>query len=982
VLVADDNADMRNYLSRLLSAHYEVETVADGAAALAAARARPPDLALADVMMPEMDGFGLLRELRADPHTRAIPVLLLSARAGQEATIEGLQTGADDYLVKPFSANELLTRVAMRLEMARLRAEAEVARGRLYDLFMQAPACICVLGGPEHRVELINDNFRALYGWREFMGKTAREAWPELANQGFFELLDQVYKTGEPVVIHEAPARIDRNNNDALDDGYFTFVYQPARDIWGAVEGILVFAIEVTDQVRARQFVRAEEAMARGRAAELETILDTIPDGVVIYDETGRLLRWNTALAELFEFGQMPEYAGLAVDERPGRLDVRDEHGQPMAASELPFMRAARGEVLTGTQAVDLTVTTPSGRVKNVSASAAPLRDASGRTIGAITVYRDVTERRQSEERLRAILELLPVGAAFVDADGKAVLVNQAVRKIWGENIFMSESRSDYGAYRAWWSATGKPVAADEWGLARALTTGEVTIGEEFDIETRDGVRKSILGSNAPLRDASGAIVGGMSVIMDISERKRLERRTHDILEALLAMAEALVLDTETPGDGAERDAAWVADQDTSAPFVPHSGVRRLMTLTQQVFRGQYTAVTITEPTQKELRPVAVVGLSPEIEQRWWRSVRQGRLTDYFTPDHIERLYAGETLILDMSARPPIAGQDYFGIQAILVAPALMRSGHLCLLGAEVRGRTAFTPEELDLAQAAVRLVALVLEREQLQREREEARTRELALGEANRRMDEFLGIASHELRTPLTSAQANVQLIERRIARIASVTTQAPNHTVTADALSAQLAPLAPLVERTERQMRRLNRLVSDLLDVTRIRGGQLEFQMERFDLVALTREAVDEQRPAWPGRAITFETSRDHLLLRADADRIGQVVTNYLTNALKYSPRDQAVATQLSVRDGAVRVEVRDSGPGLTPEQQAHLFERFYRVPGIEQRSGSGVGLGLGLSICRTIIERHGGKVGVESAVGTGSTFWFTLPLTLADD
>jgi PAS domain S-box-containing protein len=123
VLVADDNADMRQYLGRLLAGAYEVAEVADGKAALAAARERPPDLVLADVMMPELDGFGLLRELRADPRTRTVPVVLLSARAGEESRVEGLATGADDYLVKPFSARELLARVGTHLEMARLRRE-------------------------------------------------------------------------------------------------------------------------------------------------------------------------------------------------------------------------------------------------------------------------------------------------------------------------------------------------------------------------------------------------------------------------------------------------------------------------------------------------------------------------------------------------------------------------------------------------------------------------------------------------------------------------------------------------------------------------------------------------------------------------------------------------------------------------------------------------------------------------------------------
>jgi PAS domain S-box-containing protein len=124
VLVADDNADMRQHLGRLLGGTYEVGEAADGRAALAAARERSPDLVLADVMMPELDGFGLVRELRADTRTAAVPVVLLSARAGEESRVEGLAAGADDYLVKPFSGRELLARVDAHVEMARVRREA------------------------------------------------------------------------------------------------------------------------------------------------------------------------------------------------------------------------------------------------------------------------------------------------------------------------------------------------------------------------------------------------------------------------------------------------------------------------------------------------------------------------------------------------------------------------------------------------------------------------------------------------------------------------------------------------------------------------------------------------------------------------------------------------------------------------------------------------------------------------------------------
>jgi signal transduction histidine kinase len=126
ILVADDNSDMRQYLARLLSELYEVETASDGQEAILAARARPPDLIVSDVMMPIVDGFELLKTLRTDEQTRTIPVILLSARAGEESRLEGIQAGADDYLIKPFSARELLARVSGRLEIARLQRDQEL----------------------------------------------------------------------------------------------------------------------------------------------------------------------------------------------------------------------------------------------------------------------------------------------------------------------------------------------------------------------------------------------------------------------------------------------------------------------------------------------------------------------------------------------------------------------------------------------------------------------------------------------------------------------------------------------------------------------------------------------------------------------------------------------------------------------------------------------------------------------------------------
>ena len=251
-----------------------------------------------------------------------------------------------------------------------------------------------------------------------------------------------------------------------------------------------------------------------------------------------------------------------------------------------------------------------------------------------------------------------------------------------------------------------------------------------------------------------------------------------------------------------------------------------------------------------------------------------------------------------------------------------------------------------------------------------EARARGMALAETNARTDEFLSIASHELRSPLTSLKAALQLGQRRLRRIAD-SEQPP------DDLKSQIGVVQGLLTTAEHQVDRQDRLVGDLLDVSRIRANKLEFHLTSCDLADIVRDTVDEQRLSWPDRSISLDAPEGAAPIYADAHRIGQVVTNFLTNALKYSPPDAPVRVSLSVGGAEARVAIQDNGPGLTSEQQSHIWDRFHRVPGIKQQSGSGAGLGLGLHISRTIVEYHSGRVGIDSIPKKGSTFWFTLPL-----
>lgn len=242
---------------------------------------------------------------------------------------------------------------------------------------------------------------------------------------------------------------------------------------------------------------------------------------------------------------------------------------------------------------------------------------------------------------------------------------------------------------------------------------------------------------------------------------------------------------------------------------------------------------------------------------------------------------------------------------------------------------------------------------------------------ELEQQKDAFLSITSHELRTPLTTIKANIQLTQLSLKKLRQE-----------EELSKKggelIERVSDFLERALRQTSVQQRLISDLLDVSRIQMNKLELSLEVCDLVTIVRETVkDQQHGEAASRLHVVLPAQKSILVMADEKRLSQVVNNYVTNALKYSRSDQPIHVGIEEEEQVARVWVRDSGPGLTPEQQQHIWERFYQAPGVPVQSGAGVGLGLGLHICHILIERHGGNVGVESTRGGGSTFWFTIPL-----
>jgi len=226
------------------------------------------------------------------------------------------------------------------------------------------------------------------------------------------------------------------------------------------------------------------------------------------------------------------------------------------------------------------------------------------------------------------------------------------------------------------------------------------------------------------------------------------------------------------------------------------------------------------------------------------------------------------------------------------------------------------------------------------------------ATNELLKKKDDFMSIASHELKTPITTLKASLQLLDRM--------KDNPNKM------------LGTLIVQANKSMGRVTTLIENLLNTNKLNEGQLHLNKTSFVISQMIADCCQHVRIAGVYRIVT-EGDKE-LMVYADADRIDQVVVNFVNNAIKYAPFSKEIHVKIEKIDDMARVSIRDNGPGIPPEKVPYLFDRYYRVDSSGMQYS---GLGLGLYINSEIIKRHDGKIGVESEIGNGSTFWFTLPL-----
>jgi two-component system sensor histidine kinase/response regulator len=229
----------------------------------------------------------------------------------------------------------------------------------------------------------------------------------------------------------------------------------------------------------------------------------------------------------------------------------------------------------------------------------------------------------------------------------------------------------------------------------------------------------------------------------------------------------------------------------------------------------------------------------------------------------------------------------------------------------------------------------------------------------AERKKDEFISIASHELKTPLTSVKGYVQLLGRSIDK-------------------GDIETVKKHLSKAQVQLDKLNDLIADLLDISKIESGKLKFNKKYFNVDQVLDNVIEVMHQANPEFTIVRKGKAPKEIY-GDEMRIEQVIINFLTNAIKYSPGTDEVQVNVQVREDMLYLGVRDYGIGIDPELQKNVFEKFYRV---EETAIHFQGLGIGLYISAEIINRHGGEVGVQSELGNGSEFYFTLPLDVVPE
>jgi PAS domain S-box-containing protein len=555
-----------------------------------------------------------------------------------------------------------------------------------------------------------------------------------------------------------------------------------------------------------------------------------------------------------------------------------------------------------------------------VSITISPIKDTDGQIIGSSQIVHSIAEENVAEERqarLAAIVESSDDAIVGKNLNGIITSWNQGAANMFGYN--------EQEAIGAHISLLIPPDRLDE----EDIIIGNIRQGKKVDHfqtirKTKDGKMLHISLTVSPIRNSSGDITGASKVARNITAQKEAELSIAKSIERLE------ILNSISKSINEDLDLQHILQKVTDA--------------TTKLTGADFGAFFYNrvDQTGESYWLYTISG----VPRAAFEHFPMPRNTAVFHPT-----FSGEGVVrVDDITKDPRYGKNepYFGmpkghlpVVSYLAVPVMTHSG--TVIGGLFLGHqdaAVFKAEHEDLVVTVASQAAVAIANSSLFEE----------VKDLSRKKDEFIALASHELKTPLTSMSGFLQMLYRMVP----------------EGVAKSFA------EKALRQVTKLSGLINDLFDISKIQAGKLQLNFEQFDLSELCLEIADTFHQSHLAYELTITIDGD-LLVHGDKMRLEQVLVNLLGNAVKYAPDEKEIRLTATKTADEVIVYVKDNGPGILPENQQQIFSQFYRVKEQEHKTS---GLGLGLYISKDIIERHGGRIWVESTPGQGATFAFSLP------
>ena len=622
-------------------------------------------------------------------------------------------------------------------------AQIEMKCHRLQNILMQVPAVMCALRGPTHIHELVNHHYMQLVGHADVIGHPIEQVWPELIRQGIGELLDQVYTSGEPYRVYEMRVSLNRRTKGTLEAAYFNFVFLPTHDRAGRVDGVFMHAVEVTEQVQARNRLQEMAAVAEIERDRLQQVIDVLPEGMVLVDTHCQVVLANQAAYEIMgveptpDSSLEPQTSGFMP--QSGLFQMCHPDGRLYKDQDWPLLRSLQaGEVVHGQQSIVRNVITASETP--VLISSAPLKNSNGDVIGGVAVFQDVRELKQIEAELRSVNEALSQFKNTLDltldgvvmfgpGDLRFFYANQGITDLLGYD----EAELRQMTLQDLTSDSDRDRLMDVLDLLRQESISSYTI--ETKLRSRSGYLMPVelfLQFVAPMAERQRFV----AITRDIQERQQAERSRLFMTEASTLLSASLDYET-TLRQIAQLSVDYLADI-------------CLIDLVKEDGAFQRLAAAHVDPLKEEHLLSHLKQYPPTLEHheliREALQTGQAQLAPHISQDFINRAAQDEHHLSIL---------QQLQLSSAIVAPLSLQGrilGTLSLFTA-ASGRT-YQETDILLAEDLARRAALAVENARLYRQAQDASDR-------LRRAIVVLGEQQQQLRT----LQRLTNLLNQRLA-------------------------------------------------------------------------------------------------------------------------------------------------------------------------------------------------------------------------